>query len=329
MPTFPIPIFSALVLLFLFLRLWLVQRRISALAILVAICAAQALIIALAQHYSVTGARTLQPITATLIPPVAWLAFLSTAVRTVRAADLLHALVPIAAIAALLTAPPFLDVLIPGAFLFYGLAILIQSLKGPDAQPRMHLESGDLPSRIWLVIGAALVASAFSDVLIVAAQAAGAGHLQPWIVSLYSVGNLLLIGVCCLSDHLRADSEGEEGEAKQDTGQLNGQVWEHVERYMAEHRPYLDPDLTLSKLARKTGIPAKTLSTTINRATQGNVSRFVNDARIEAAKQALLAGETVTSAMLTSGFNTKSNFNREFLRVTETSPSKWLAEQSG
>jgi AraC-like DNA-binding protein len=28
--------------------------------------------------------------------------------------------------------------------------------------------------------------------------------------------------------------------------------------------------------------------------------------------------------MLGSGFNTKSNFNREFLRVTTLSPSDWM-----
>jgi AraC-like DNA-binding protein len=28
--------------------------------------------------------------------------------------------------------------------------------------------------------------------------------------------------------------------------------------------------------------------------------------------------------MLSSGFNTKSNFNREFLRVAGVSPSEWL-----
>ena len=28
--------------------------------------------------------------------------------------------------------------------------------------------------------------------------------------------------------------------------------------------------------------------------------------------------------MLASGFNTKSNFNREFLRVTGKNPSDWL-----
>jgi AraC-like DNA-binding protein len=32
--------------------------------------------------------------------------------------------------------------------------------------------------------------------------------------------------------------------------------------------------------------------------------------------------------MLESGFNTKSNFNREFLRVVGKSPSEWLAGQT-
>jgi AraC-like DNA-binding protein len=58
-----------------------------------------------------------------------------------------------------------------------------------------------------------------------------------------------------------------------------------------------------------------------------NVSRYINAARIGAAQQALLAGEPVTATVYTSGFNTKSNFNREFLRVTGKSPSEWLRDQ--
>jgi AraC-like DNA-binding protein len=93
---------------------------------------------------------------------------------------------------------------------------------------------------------------------------------------------------------------------------------------MARERPYLDPNLTLAHLARKLRVPAKALSATINRATGENVSRFVNAERIRHAQSLLLRGEAVTEAMLASGFNTKSNFNREFLRVTGKNPSDWL-----
>ncbi|MDO7556654.1 MAG: helix-turn-helix domain-containing protein [Loktanella sp.] len=68
----------------------------------------------------------------------------------------------------------------------------------------------------------------------------------------------------------------------------------------------------------------KQLSEAINKVTGENVSRYINAARINEAKAVLSSGENVTSAMLSSGFNTKSNFNREFLRVAGVSPSEWL-----
>lgn len=71
----------------------------------------------------------------------------------------------------------------------------------------------------------------------------------------------------------------------------------------------------------------KQLSGTINRVTGENVSRYINAARIFAAQRGLISGENVTAAMLEAGFNTKSNFNREFQRITGTSPSDWLSSQ--
>jgi len=72
------------------------------------------------------------------------------------------------------------------------------------------------------------------------------------------------------------------------------------------------------------GVPVKQLSEAINKVTGENVSRYINAARINEAKAVLSSGENVTSAMLSPGFNTKSNFNREFLRVAGVSPSEWL-----
>ena len=325
MPSFPVPVFGAVVLLFLFIRLWTVRGRLGPIEILLAVCAVQAAIIALAQHYQAPGMRPVQPITATLIPPMAWCAFRWTAVRPWRMSDSMHVLAPLTAAAALIAAPGFLDVFVPGAFVVYGVAILIQSNKGPDAQPQAFLVDGNLPSRIWRVIGVALIASALSDVLIVATIAIGRGDLQPWIVSLFSIGNLLLIGVVGLSTHLRTEDLVED-ERPRPGGDAEHAVWSRVQAYMADRRPYLDPDLTLARLSRKLGVPAKTLSVAINRETGENVSRYVNGARIAAAQAALMAGESVTAAMLSSGFNTKSNFNREFLRIAGSSPSQWLGK---
>lgn len=323
MPTLPIPVFVAFLLAFGCLRLWADQRRLTALGLLLALCAVQSLIIALAQHYMVTGMRWVQPVSAALVPPVAWFAYVVTAVRPTARIDLLHGLVPLAAVAAILVAPAFLDVLLPGAFVGYGIAILVQALRGADAQPRALLAHGSVPARIWLVIGAALVASALSDVLIVLAQATGRAEARGWIITVFSVGNLLLIGLFALSPYLRTDAP-EAPEPPEETAEPDAELWSRLVGYMAQERPYLDPNLTLAQLARKLRVPAKALSTTINRVTGENVSRFVNEARIRHAQAVLRRGETVTEAMLSSGFNTKSNFNREFLRVAGASPSDWL-----
>jgi AraC-like DNA-binding protein len=53
------------------------------------------------------------------------------------------------------------------------------------------------------------------------------------------------------------------------------------------------------------------------------------EAGIARACALLEQGRTITAAMLESGFNTKSNFNREFLRLKEISPSAWIARQPG
>ncbi|PWK62913.1 hypothetical protein [Roseicyclus mahoneyensis] len=62
MPTLPIPVFVALLLAFTCLRLWVGERRLTTLGLLLALCAVQSMIIALAQHYMVPGRRWAQPI---------------------------------------------------------------------------------------------------------------------------------------------------------------------------------------------------------------------------------------------------------------------------
>lgn len=323
MPTLPIPVFVALLLTFAFLRLCFDQRRLTTLGLLLALCAVQSMIIALAQHYMVPGLRYVQPVTAAAVPPVAWLAYVFTAVRPAARIDLLHGLVPLSAFSALVVAPAFLDMLLPAAFVGYGIAILVQALHGSDAQPQVSLGHGNAPSRIWLMIGAALIGSALSDVLIVLTQAMGRTDARGWIITVFSVGNLFLIGLFALSPYLRTDTPDAPEPAEQ-TAEPDAELWNRLQVLIATQKPYLDPNLTLAQLARKLRVPAKSLSATINRSSGQNVSRFVNEERIRHAQSLLLSGETVTEAMLASGFNTKSNFNREFLRVVGRSPSDWL-----
>ena len=99
-----------------------------------------------------------------------------------------------------------------------------------------------------------------------------------------------------------------------------------VHQLISETQLFLDPDLTLNRMARKAGIPAKQLSAVINRCQGENVSKYINRFRIEHACTLLATGQPVTSTAFASGFNTKSNFNREFQRIRALSPSRWQAQ---
>ncbi len=87
---------------------------------------------------------------------------------------------------------------------------------------------------------------------------------------------------------------------------------------------YLDPNLNLAKLARKVGTPTRQVSRQINQKTGLNVSQYINGFRIRQACELLSqTDKPVTQIMYDAGFQTKSNFNREFLRLTKLSPSQW------
>lgn len=328
MPSLPIPMISSLFLGFLLVRVWFIDRRHGPLVVLLGICAVQGVIISLAQHYRLPGFMVIQPVTATLVPPMAWVAFQTTAVRHFIKVDYLNLLGPLCALVSLVVAPSFLDTLIPALSVGYGVAILWVSLQGTDAMPRMRLGAGDIPSHIWRVIGAALIAAALSDVFIVAAQMMGAAYLQPWIISIYSSAMLLIVGGLSLSSALDNETTEADDIAELPVSDQDVEIISKLDALMTTQKLYLNPDLTLSLLSRRLLVPAKQLSSAINRCTGSNVSRYINAARVKAAQDNLLNGESITNAMLSSGFNTKSNFNREFLRVSGKSPSEWLASQA-
>lgn len=87
---------------------------------------------------------------------------------------------------------------------------------------------------------------------------------------------------------------------------------------------YLDPNLTLAQLARKAGIPARQISAAVNRQCGLNVSQWINQYRIDKARQLLKETDfSITEIYGMAGFNTKSNFNREFSRITAMTPSAY------
>jgi AraC-like DNA-binding protein len=311
----------ALVFGYLAVRILVVKDRPPALALLIGAVALQGVILSYAVLLPV------QPVTAAMIPPLAWIVFQVTAIRAFDPGrDLWHLAVPAFTAFVVLVAPSLLDALIPAIFAIYAAALLLRLHRGVDSLPRLSLGTGERPGLVWRLIAGALILSALGDVVIAIALSAGEAWLKPWIVVVLTAGNLAAIGLLSLSGALTT-GEADMPETEEapplapEAAAADVALMQRLEALMAEDGLYLDPNLTLARIARRLHVPAKQVSAAVNRVTGENVSRLVNGHRIRHAARLLRRGESVTAAMLASGFNTKSNFNREFLRVTGTAPS--------
>jgi AraC-like DNA-binding protein len=322
MLTLPIPLVFALILLFLLATLRARGPVAAGLVMLVAVNAAQGVVIAGGQYYGFSALRALQPVSAMLVPPVAWLALASAGFdRPLRPRDALHLIGPVLAVAFILTIRDGLDALIPAAYLGYGIALFLRLRQGP--LPRASLASGGRLAMFWAAIALGLVFSALSDIAIVGVQFAGRADLQPLVISV--TGSLVLLGLGVLGIAMQAEtgaSAAEDPSVPAPT-EDDAALFARLDDLMRDRRPWRDPDLTLGQLARRLHVPVKALSVAVNRCTGDNISRYVNGHRVDAACQALRQGVSVTEAMLEAGFATKSNFNREFSRITGKSPSDW------
>lgn len=331
MPVLPIPMIIALLLFGLLIHRAATRNTHVTLLALIAVCAVQSVISALVHYYGLAAIRPLQPVCAMTIPPIAWLAFSQAAGgENIRRTALLHGIGPLLAIASLLINPMWLDTLIPLSFAGYGIAILLRLARGEDSLPHSLLDSGARAVWAWRIVGLSLIASAACDVWIAYNIATGNTGKMFWLPSLVSSLSLLSLGVLSLSNAIesRRDDNDEVEVLSQTEIDKDQAIIAKLDQMVAAQKLYLDPDLTLARLSRKLIVPAKQLSISINRVKAENVSRYINRQRVEEACRRLASGSNVTAAMLDSGFNTKSNFNREFLRVTGASPSAWLQRQA-
>lgn len=326
MLTLPITLAVALILGFLALRHAVLRDRSPVFLVLLAACAVQSLVTSLTQHYGLSQLAVIQPVTAVTVPPLAWLTFQSATLRPLDPKrDSLHTLGPAFTAFCMVFAPATLDMVLSALFAGYGLAILIR-LRRDNTLPFARLEAGPLPARIWKTMGILLILSALSDILIAVAVGLDYGGMRPLFISIFTSLSLLGIGLLSLSRDAQGTLEDAPNQAEPHTDPTgeDAALIARLDALMRVDQPYLDPDLTLARLARRLHVPIKQLSATINRAKGENVSRYVNGFRIRHACQQLNDGDNVTEAMLSSGFNTKSNFNREFARVTGQSPSAFV-----
>lgn len=328
MISLPLPVFVSLVLGFILIR-GFVTGVARPLLILIGLCAVQAAVASFNLLYDVTGIRLVQVGLASLIGPVTYLAYATTTRRAFAPKiDILHLCAGPVIVVALGT----IDVLFWDGFLTlwfagHGIWLILLVRKSADNLPNVPLETAEDARRLWLGAGVVLILTAAVDVVIIASVIAGLSAWVPWIVTSSSALILLCLAVIGLAQPQTAEiAEVDDAPVLQEIDEESAALFERAKALLETEKLYLDPDLNLTRLARRLHVPVKKLSAAINQNTGENVSRLINGYRIAAVCADLTKGVAVTQAMFAAGFSTKSNFNSEFLRVKGKSPRKWLSE---
>ncbi|MFV8986941.1 helix-turn-helix domain-containing protein [Serratia fonticola] len=332
MPLIPLSFLFSLLCLALIVRLGWPRPHRWLLQLLLLICAWQSLLVGIRFGYQQPWVAILQPLGAALIPPLCYLVLMLQARGPMGWRIVGHLTFPLLVLLAQWRVLAALDGLIVIGYLGYGAAILLYLRRGENALQQVALADSWLSYRLWCGLGGLLIVCGLTELAITLDYSLLAGRHAG---ALAAFGNVMMVlGVGLVLGRERQQPESEEqplppakAEALTEDDEL---CFELINQRLRQDDLYLEPALNLARLARKVGIPARKVSQAINQQAGMNVSQYVNQLRIQQAAQWLSSSDRpVTEIMLEAGFSTKSNFNREFLRVQGMSPSEWRRQQAG
>ncbi len=322
------------VLLLLALHLFRAAQELPALRWLAAVAlaaAVQALFLSLRWDYGFAAVWPVQVMLATVLPALAWFAFrsFSSSRREMSKPDLVH-VIPLALfLVAIAFSPAAVDAVIIGTFVVYGFLFLRLGKAGENSFEAASLEGAfDLRRAVWLMV-ATLFGSAVVDIAVFFSFMFGSGTHAPLLIGMGNIAWLVMLSLSIFFGRSAVVDNDEPESIVLANSAEDHVVMDKVNALLAGGLAK-EPGLTLSRLARRAGLPARSVSQAINRVHGRNVSQYVNDIRIAEACRLLRGGEaSITQVIYESGFQTKSNFNREFLRVTGNTPRGWRTTSDG
>lgn len=341
MISIPLPFVISLVLCLLLVRMIRrEERKLGLFPLLVATFAVQAALSGLNWNVGWYPARFIQPIVAAVLPALSFAAFDQLRRdRVAKSSGLWLHMIPASLVAALVAfwrAP--IDIVLFAIDLGYGLALLRIARRGPGALAAVRISDVWTAHRALVAVAVLLIMTAFFDATVSLDLSLGDGQQARTLLTVASVVWLAVAGYAAtVADNARPDAEpdaiaanialatsGPQTLPSSTSTEEDAVIITRIDALMKEQHLYRDPDLTLERLARRVGIPARPISSAVNRVYGRNVSQIVNEYRVsDAIRRLVTTGDPVTVIMLESGFGTKSNFNREFLRVTAMTPSSY------
>ncbi|WP_299926554.1 AraC family transcriptional regulator [uncultured Pelagimonas sp.] len=332
----PLPLFATLVLAFVCAH-FVMNRDMSArphqlFAGLMALYAVQSLLVSLRWGYGVEPAAGLMAILAPILPAMAYIAY-----KTLFGQNGARRLWPLAIIVlnwiVFAAVPDLADAVIIATYLGFGGILLWLFWRGEDQLTLSPIGDGrDILAAMGLT-GAALVASGLTDLYVVYDFVSNDGRNAALVLTFAQTALVLVIGVSAVFGQAAdADKPAAErapvpvDQSPPNATDADEDILNRLALLFNRDRLHLTDDLSVRRLSRRLGVSDRQVSQAVNRIKGMSVSQFVNEHRVKEACRLLReTDDTILHVSLASGFATKSNFNREFSRVTGQTPSQWRA----
>lgn len=288
----------------------------------------QSFLLSLRWGYDFTSLRLWIGLIAPVLPVCAYFAYRSLAQEITR-----QMLWPLMFVVLnwvmLLLAPDVADILILLTYLIFGAVILKAASRGDDATALVRLTHQSTANKAMILTGAALIASAAADLFVIADFIRTGGQNGGLAITLLQTGFLFLIVLAASVGQSDAqdDVQGAMVAQRAASSPADDSIIDDLNQLFFHDKLHQDTELNLRRLSRRLGLPDRSVSQAINRTQNMSVSQFVNEFRIRDACALLIeTDQSILQISLAAGFLSKSNFNREFVRVTGKTPSQWRAE---
>ena len=218
--------------------------------------------------------------------------------------------------------------------IYYGyMAAIIIILWRFNKQFRRHYSGGRSEVLVWLTQLAGV--SLFAHTLIMLRDVLRFTWASEIVLVLQIFGAVLALAIATwiaikslMQPYLFRDVDRRLLRLGLDRSTINDSVLNKALEYVESEKPYLDPDITLSKLSYQLAMTPRELSELINGAVGIHFFDFVNSYRVRHAKELLLSNPNISvlNVLYESGFNSKSSFNTAFKKHAGLTPSMLRAQ---
>jgi AraC-like DNA-binding protein len=254
--------------------------------------------------------------------------------QRIRAADALHLIGPLSVNLFLFTPPvrAFLDMYILLAQVFYLVLIAQVSRRGANSFKALGAQLSALFDRWRKLLIAFLIVSTLLDASIMLEVGGDAGALgHSWMIGLSSIVLVLGLSYLMISGLHRTGPLIWAGTALRRRNPGHEELIECLEELLSSTRAFLDPNLTIQRFSRRSGVTTRDVSAAINDLRHCNFNQWLNGFRTEEARRIMREdpSRNMTDVMHAAGFQNKSTFNAAFKAIEGTSPGRWRDQQIG